>query len=62
MESLGLIAPTAAQSRQSFTTELAPISDSGFVQENAPAQHPFKHDLYWQLDQLLPPPPRARRV
>ncbi len=55
LERLGLT-PGASPLRLVFTPDLAEaVKDAELVQENGPERLDFKHDLYGQLDGLLPP-------
>jgi carnitine 3-dehydrogenase len=50
------LAPGAAQSNLTFTTDLATcVADVELVQENGPERIDFKRNLYRQLDELLLP-------
>jgi 3-hydroxyacyl-CoA dehydrogenase len=55
LKRLGL-SPGASQSKLKFTAALAQaVADADLVQENGPERIDFKHKLYGQLDELLPP-------
>ena len=55
LQRLGL-APSASQSRLSFTADLAAaVKGADLVQENGPERIDFKRQLYCHLDELLPP-------
>src|SRR6201996_5345942 len=55
LKRLGL-APGASQSKLTFTPDLSTaVKGADLVQENGPERIDFKHKLYGQLDDLLPP-------
>jgi 3-hydroxyacyl-CoA dehydrogenase len=55
LQRLGL-SPGASQSNLKFTADLAQaVTGANLVQENGPERIDFKHKLYGQIDELLPP-------
>src|SRR5215470_1899829 len=55
LKRLGL-SPAASQSNLTFTTALSQaVTGADLVQENGPERMVFKHRLYSQLDEMLPP-------